>query len=171
MTSGTSPGPMSLSRGVPTGISLPSRSTSGVTTIEPAGTPVMGWDLGRLSLRNPAAVSIPAVTITIASLLDASIEFDPAQPTAQHAADELHTHLRAAAQGWTRDQQEADRGLSEAAQPQPRITLRAGAAFTDGFQISVTTREINIAGDSPRGALNGVYWLLEQLGFSWVRPG
>ena len=131
----------------------------------------MGWDPGRLSLRNPAVVSIPAVTITIASLLDASIEFDPAQPALQHAADELQTHLRAAAEGWPRDQQEADRDLSEVAQPQPRITVRAGAAPTDGFELTITTHAIEIAGDSPRGALNGVYWLLEQLGFLWVRPG
>jgi hypothetical protein len=35
----------------------------------------------------------------------------------------------------------------------------------------VGERTVTLAGDSPRGTLNAVYWLLEQLGFAWVEPG
>lgn len=51
------------------------------------------------------------------------------------------------------------------------IRLSAGRGDGDGFEIHSRDADIGINGESARGALNGVYWLLEQLGFLWVKPG
>lgn len=51
------------------------------------------------------------------------------------------------------------------------IELLAGRSAADGFELTSSAGGLRIAGDSSRGALNGVYWLLEKLGFLWVRPG
>lgn len=51
------------------------------------------------------------------------------------------------------------------------ITLRTRDFEADGFDIEVGDSLVAIVGDSPRGTLNGAYWLLEQLGVLWVRPG
>ena len=47
----------------------------------------------------------------------------------------------------------------------------AGDAPGDGFLVVVAPGQIELRGDSPRGCLNAVYWLLEQLGFAWLEPG
>ena len=109
------------------------------------------------------------MSFTAASLLNARIEVDAASPVLQHAAEELHAHFSlAAAQN---HRKEADRDPTEASQHRPGISIHAASLESDSFHIAVTTTAISIAGDSPRGALNGVYWFLEQLGFAWVRPG
>ncbi len=51
------------------------------------------------------------------------------------------------------------------------IKLRETGEGRDGFRIDVTDTTIQVTGESTRGSLNGVYWLLEQLGFLWVKPG
>jgi hypothetical protein len=78
------------------------------------------------------------------------------RPELAHAAAELRHHFAMAG---------APAGCSG------EISLSAGASPTDGFTIEVGDSAVSIAGDSPRGALNGVYWLLEALGFAWVEPG
>jgi len=51
------------------------------------------------------------------------------------------------------------------------IRLQSGAGTADGFEVTARADGLVIAGDSPRGVLNGVYWFLERLGWLWVRPG
>ncbi len=52
-----------------------------------------------------------------------------------------------------------------------RLQAVQGAEPLDGFLVDVTETAVVLMGESPRGTLNGVYWLLEQLGFCWVMPG
>ena len=78
------------------------------------------------------------------------------QPALAHAAAELRHHLAMAG---------SPVGCSG------EIRLSARAARTDGFTVDVSDAAVSIAGDSPRGALNAVYWLLGQAGFAWVEPG
>jgi hypothetical protein len=77
-------------------------------------------------------------------------------PVLAHAAEELRLHLTSA---------------GGAAGCEGDIRLAAGEGASDGFTIEATDGSISVEGDNPRGALNGVYWLLEQLGFAWVEPG
>ena len=51
------------------------------------------------------------------------------------------------------------------------IRLEAGNGPGDGFRLDVRADAVSIRGESPRGALNGVYALLEKAGFAWVEPG
>jgi hypothetical protein len=69
-------------------------------------------------------------------------------PVLLHAAAELRTHLAS----------QSDRS------PAIPVRLEAGSAGGDGFEIHARADGVRIAGDSSRGVLNGVYWLLEQLG-------
>src|SRR5688500_9623227 len=48
--------------------------------------------------------------------------------------------------------------------------LDADALESDAFTITVRPDAVRIHGDSPRGALNGAYSLLERLGFAWPDP-
>ena len=91
-----------------------------------------------------------------ADVLAPDIAVPAGDPVLQHAADELRTHLARVPNGGP--------GAT-------RIELRAGAGEADGFEVSVAETAVAVHGDSSRGALNGVYWLLERLGFLWVRPG
>lgn len=94
------------------------------------------------------------MALTASDFSASSLAFDPADAVLAFAAGELRSHLaRAGASG------------------QATIELTAGTLAADGFAVSISENQVRIAGDSPRGALNGAYWLLEQLGFSWVRPG
>ena len=52
-----------------------------------------------------------------------------------------------------------------------RLQAVQGSDPLDGFLVDVTETVIVVMGESPRGTLNGVYWLLEELGFLWVKPG
>jgi len=51
------------------------------------------------------------------------------------------------------------------------VEIVAGDSATDGFSLELSATRLTVRGDNPRGCLNGVYWLLEQLGFAWVEPG
>ncbi len=92
--------------------------------------------------------------LTAMSLDPAAIAADQPNPVLAFAADELATHLRMA-------------GAAGAG----TVELSAAAGATDGFTAVVATGSVRIRGESARGTLNGVYWLLEQLGFAWVEPG
>ena len=83
--------------------------------------------------------------------LSSEVRLDASDPVLAHAASELREHLRG---------REGRR----------RVVLEAGSETGDGF-IVVAGDDITVRGDSSRGALNGVYWLLERLGWLWVRPG
>ena len=76
---------------------------------------------------------------------------------AKHAAAELRLHVAMVPRDTT--------GASGA------IFVAAGTSRSDGFSAEVAEDRIELRGDSPRGALNAIYWLLEQAGFSWVEPG
>ena len=95
------------------------------------------------------------MAVMIADLSADLVRFDPRDAVLDHAADELRRHLR---------HHEEPRGSVE-------VTLTAGGGTGDGFEASVTARAITIVGESPRGTLNGAYWLLERLGWLWVCPG
>lgn len=73
----------------------------------------------------------------------------------EYAAAELRRHLRMAGT--------ADGGGD--------ITIESGGGGGDAFAVTVAPGHVRITGDNERGALNGVYWLLEQVGFGWVEPG
>lgn len=94
--------------------------------------------------------------LSVADFANPTVVFDSSSGTLSHAADELVSHVR----------QSAPASSSEVA-----VTLIAGDRDSDGFEVRVESRTVTVAGDSARAALNGVYWLLEQLGFLWVRPG
>jgi hypothetical protein len=96
------------------------------------------------------------VPLSIADFASLTVAFDSTSGPLNHAADELFSHVGQSARG----------SSGEVA-----VTLIAGARGSDGFEVRVESPKVTVAGDSPRGALNGVYWLLEQLGFLWVRPG
>ncbi|MGE0599837.1 MAG: DUF4838 domain-containing protein [Dehalococcoidia bacterium] len=93
--------------------------------------------------------------ITAGGLSPSAITADSNDPVVSFAVQELAHHLRIAPHAGSGGE----------------VSLRASDLDTDGFEISVNGGSVVIAGDSPRGALNGAYWLLEQLGFLWVRPG
>jgi len=44
-------------------------------------------------------------------------------------------------------------------------------AAADSFSANVASGEIILTGNNDRGAINALYWLLEQAGFAWVEPG
>jgi hypothetical protein len=94
------------------------------------------------------------VSLAIADL-SPNIVHDTSDRILAHAAEELRTFARSAG---------ALAGTTE-------VRLSAGAASTDGFAVRVAGEAVAIEGESPRGALNGAYWLLERLGFLWVQPG
>lgn len=95
------------------------------------------------------------MTITAAGISGWDISADRASPPVDHAVRELRFHL----------QRVATPGAPGT------IELHTGAGPGDGFEVTAEERRILIRGESPRGALNGVCWLLEQLGFAWVEPG
>ncbi len=49
--------------------------------------------------------------------------------------------------------------------------IKARGDFAESFGLRVEEGMITIVGLSPKGALNGVYDLLEQMGFRWFMPG
>lgn len=91
----------------------------------------------------------------LSDLSSAAIIYDPGQPVLAHAAEEIRAHA-----GPPADRVDA-----------LEVALTAGAGVADGFTVHVDGDRITVAGESPRGALNGVYFVLEQLGIRWVRPG
>lgn len=80
----------------------------------------------------------------------------PATGVLAHAAGELRAHLER---------------LDPTGEAAGRIRLTAGNAAADGFEVSAAPGEIVLHGESERGTLNAVYWLLEQAGFLWPEPG
>lgn len=52
-----------------------------------------------------------------------------------------------------------------------RRPLAAAGAGDDSFMLAVADGTVRVAGPTPAGTLNGVYELLEQLGFRWFLPG
>ncbi|MGH2610111.1 MAG: DUF4838 domain-containing protein, partial [Tepidiformaceae bacterium] len=94
--------------------------------------------------------------LTAASLSASAISFDSSQPILSFAAEELRRHLPLA------------RASGEAT---ASITAGEGDGDGDGFTVTVTAGGAQVRGDTPGGALNGIYWLLERLGFAWVEPG
>ncbi|MGE3075273.1 MAG: DUF4838 domain-containing protein [Dehalococcoidia bacterium] len=93
--------------------------------------------------------------LSIADLSPTSITTSTDHPVVRFAGEELAEHLRSAPA--------AGSGIE--------VVLEAGTLDSDGFEVAVEGESVTIAGDSPRGTLNGAYWLLERLGFLWVRPG
>jgi len=80
------------------------------------------------------------------------------------AAGELAKYVRAIAQ--------ADIPILKGSSPGAHIIgIDSGAGELDGFDLAVTTNRITIHGHTPRGALHGVYQLLEDLGCRWYYPG
>ena len=51
------------------------------------------------------------------------------------------------------------------------IAIDSGAGELDGFDLAVTNDRITIHGHTSRGALYGVYQLLEDMGCRWYYPG
>lgn len=92
---------------------------------------------------------------TAAELKGFEIRLTSPDPVLEFAAQELRAHLAVVA---------GDGGPGT-------ITLSAGAGAGDSFECIVSLAGVVIAGSSSKGALNGAYWLLERLGFLWVRPG
>lgn len=95
------------------------------------------------------------MSLSLEHLSPSAITFDPANPVLAHAAEELRAHLRPA----------------PSAAASVALEVWPGTAAGDGFELAVTAAGVTVAGDSPRGVLNGVYALLERLGYRWVRPG
>lgn len=93
--------------------------------------------------------------VTAAELNGYEIEADTGEPLLALAAEELRAHLRRLPGG-------ARNGV---------LSCIADRGASDGFTVTVRDGAVTVAGDSPKGALNGAYWLLEQLGFAWVQPG
>ncbi len=95
------------------------------------------------------------MTLSAAALAGFSIESSLSGPIAGHAERELRGHLaRIPASGAA--------GV---------IRLSAATGPADAFTVTASPGEVHIAGANPRGALNGAYWLLEQVGFAWLAPG
>jgi hypothetical protein len=84
------------------------------------------------------------------------LRFDRADPVIAHAANELRLHLG---------------GIVQTGNAGAEITLESRGGNGDGFTVTVATTGVSIVGEGSRGALNGAYWLLEAVGFLWVRPG
>jgi hypothetical protein len=96
------------------------------------------------------------VTVSLSQLSPDALEFDARDAVLAHTAAELRTHMA--------------RGPRDERSP-VAVRLSAGSGASDGFAVTVEDDAIRIAGDSPRGTVNGASWLLEALGFRWVRPG
>lgn len=96
------------------------------------------------------------MTITAASISAWEIEAAPGDPVLAHAASELRAHLQR---------------IPPSGDAVGAIRLHAGTGQGDAFEAVIEDARITITGASPRGALNGVYWLLEEVGFTWVEPG
>ncbi|HMO55651.1 MAG TPA: hypothetical protein PJ994_14180, partial [Tepidiformaceae bacterium] len=99
-------------------------------------------------------------------------------PELQHCVVELHAHFLLARLSEGRPAAFAPpvvtasfTGERVAEPTEAVIRVRNGGGGGDGFRVSASETAIEISGGSLRGALNGVYWLLEQLGFLWVKPG
>lgn len=92
--------------------------------------------------------------LTAECLAGWTIEVGAGGRVARHAADELRAHLAIPPAGCA-----------------GTIQLRAGTGNTDGFEARIEAGRVVLDGDSPRGLVNAVAWLLEQAGFTWVEPG
>ncbi|MGH2627270.1 MAG: hypothetical protein ACRDHY_11535, partial [Anaerolineales bacterium] len=92
--------------------------------------------------------------LTAASLDPAAIAVDSPGPVLAFAAEELRSHLPPGSR-----------------QRDVAVRISSGDGDVDGFVVSVHDGDVAIRGGNPRGALNGAYWLLEQLGYAWVEPG
>jgi hypothetical protein len=88
-----------------------------------------------------------------------------AHPTARLAAEELQVYLRRISD---RIAPIAD-GLPDPAMPCVEMLCEESAS--DGFVREVRADRIRLIGRSPRGLLNAVYDLLEELGCRWYYPG
>jgi hypothetical protein len=52
-----------------------------------------------------------------------------------------------------------------------RLELGPFHGASGGFEATVESARVVLRSESPRGLLNAAYWLLEQVGFTWVEPG
>ncbi len=95
------------------------------------------------------------MALTVADLSPSSISVGTGDPLVAFAQEEFARHLTSI----------DVRGSGGT------VRLNCSNLESDGFEVLVDGQTADILGDSPRGALNGAYWLLEQLGFLWVRPG
>lgn len=95
------------------------------------------------------------MTVSLDQIAPSSLQFDAADPILAHAAEELRAHLRPGVTA----------GVSVV------LEIRPGSVEADGFENTVTPDRVTVAGSNARGVLNGVYALLEDLGYRWVRPG
>ena len=95
------------------------------------------------------------MTVSLEQLAPSAIEFDQADPVLAHAADELRAHFQS----------------GPGASTPVSLRVQAGSVPLDGFDVAVTAERVSITGSSARGVLNGVYALLEALGYRWVQPG
>lgn len=95
------------------------------------------------------------MTLSAAELAGFTIELEFPHPVLEHATSELRAHLSTIPAT-------ASTGV---------LRITAGDGPGDAFTVTVAPAEVRIAGASPRGALNGAHWLLEQVGFSWLAPG
>ncbi|MGH2633625.1 MAG: DUF4838 domain-containing protein [Tepidiformaceae bacterium] len=101
------------------------------------------------------------MSVTAAQLANWQVTISGAGEAAtQHIAEELRFHL----------------GRVGAPEPGAAGVLQivagtAGRAGPDSFSAHVEDGEITLRGNNVRGAINGVYWLLEAVGFAWVDPG
>ena len=93
--------------------------------------------------------------VTVRELAGAPITVGAGVPP--HAVEEWRLHLARIAG------EAAGDGLAE-------VRIEAGGGAGDGFDVSVQGQRLTVAGDSPRGAINGVAWTLEKLGFGWPEP-
>ncbi len=93
--------------------------------------------------------------LSVNQLAAFAIEAADDSAVVRHAGEELLAHL---------GRVDADGGGGV-------IRLEAGSGPGDGFRLDVRADAVSIRGESPRGALNGVYALLEKAGFAWVEPG
>ncbi|KAA0237475.1 DUF4838 domain-containing protein [bacterium] len=96
------------------------------------------------------------MAITAAGISGWEISSNSASPPVAHAAHELRSHLRR---------------VGAAGSTPGVIEVRAAPGTNDAFEVAVENDRVVISGESPRGALNGAYWLLEELGFAWIEPG
>lgn len=94
------------------------------------------------------------MTLTLEQLSPSAIQYSSADPVLAHAAAELRAHLAPAAGGGT----------------SVTLSVESGVAQADGFELRVTASRVTVAASTARGVLNGVYSLLERLGYRWVCP-
>ena len=95
------------------------------------------------------------MTVSLDQIAPSSLQFDAADPILAHAAEELRAHRRPGVTA----------GVSVV------LEVRPGSVAGDGFENTVTPDWVTVAGSNARGVLTGVYALLEDLGYRWVRPG